>query len=275
MTRGWTRIVFEKPFGQDYESSEILSSQISKLFTEDQTYRMDHYLGKEMVQILMGFRFGNSFLDPTWNSDQISAVLVELKEDFGTLGRGGYFDEAGIIRDVIQNHLLQVLTIIAMEKPVSTKADDIRNEKVKVLKAIPEIKLDDVVLGQYVGNPYGKTEDEKTGYLEDKTLKNKESTTATYAITTLYINNERWKGVPFFLRCGKGLNEHRAEVRIQFKKVSDDIFNGQTQINELVIRLYPDEAIRFYVNLKRPGFDDTLHETTLDLIHKDKFPVRT
>lgn len=274
MTRGWTRIVFEKPFGDDSESSEILSSQISKLFTEDQTYRMDHYLGNEMVQMLLGFRFGNSFLTPTWNSDHISAVLIELKEDFGTLGRGGYFDQAGIIRDVIQNHLLQVLTLIAMEKPVSTKADDIRNEKVKVLQAMPELKLEDVVIGQYVGNPNGKTKDEKTGYLEDETLKNKESITPTYALTTLYVKNKRWEGVPFFLRCGKGLNDHRAEVRIQFKKVADDIFNGQTQINELVIRLYPNEAIRFYVNLKRPGFDDTLQETELNLILKDKFPVR-
>lgn len=235
---------------------------------------MDHYLGKEVVQMLMGFRFGNTLFSPIWNKEHISAVLVELKEDFGTLGRAGYFDKAGIIRDVIQNHLLQVLTLIAMEKPLSTNADDIRNEKVKVLKTIPEIKLEDSVLGQYVGNPNGKTKDERTGYLEDETLKDKDSTTSTYAVTTLYVENERWKGVPFFLRCGKGLNDHRAEVRIQFKKPTDDIFQGQTQMNELVIRLYPNEAIRFFVNLKRPGFNDTLQATELDLIYKDKFPVR-
>lgn len=272
--RGWTRIVFEKPFGDDSESSDVLSTQISKLFTEEQIYRMDHYLGKEVVQMLMGFRFGNTLFNPIWNREYISAVLVELKEDFGTSGRAGYFDKAGIIRDVIQNHLLQVLTLIAMEQPSSTNADDIRNEKVKVLKAIPEIKLDDAILGQYVGNPDGKTDDEKTGYLDDKTLEDKNSITSTYAITALHVENERWKGVPFFLRCGKALNEHRAEVRIQFKKVTDSIFQGQTQMNELVIRLYPNEAIRFFINLKRPGFNDTLHATELDLIYEKRFPVR-
>lgn len=235
---------------------------------------MDHYLGKEVVQMLLGFRFGNTLFNPIWNREHISAVLIELKEDFGTLGRAGYFDKAGIIRDVIQNHLLQVLTLVAMEKPVSTKADDIRNGKVEVLKAIPEIKLEDVVVGQYVGRADGKTEDERTGYLEDKTLTNKQSITSTYALTTLYVENERWKGVPFFLRCGKGLNDHRAEIRIQFKKITDDIFQGQSQMNELVIRLYPNEAIRFFINLKRPGFNDTLQATELDLVYGNKFPVR-
>lgn len=235
---------------------------------------MDHYLGKEVAQMLMGFRFGNSLFNPIWNREHISAVLIELKEDFGTLGRAGYFDKAGIIRDVIQNHLLQVFTLVAMEKPLSTNADDIRNEKVKVLKATPVIKLEDAILGQYVGNANGKTEDERSGYLDDKTLTDKNSITATYAITALRIENERWRGVPFFLRCGKALNDHRAEVRIQFKKVVDDIFQGQTQMNELVIRLYPNEAIRFFINLKRPGFNATLHETELDLVYKNRFPVR-
>lgn len=235
---------------------------------------MDHYLGKEVAQMLLGFRFGNTLFNPIWNREHISAVLVELKEDFGTLGRAGYFDKAGIIRDVIQNHLLQVLTLIAMEKPVSTAADDIRNEKVKVLKAIPAIKFEDVVLGQYVGNVNAKTEDERTGYLEDETLTDKNSITSTYALTTLFVENERWKGVPFFLRCGKALNEHRAEVRIQFKKVTDDIFHGQSKMNELVIRLYPNEAIRYFINLKRPGFNDTLQATELDLVYKNTFPVR-
>lgn len=235
---------------------------------------MDHYLGKEVLQMLLGFRFGNTLFSAVWNREHISAVLVELKEDFGTLGRAGYFDSAGIIRDVIQNHLLQVLAVIAMEKPVSTEGDDIRNEKVKLLKAIPEIKVEDVVLGQYVGNENGKTDDERTGYLEDETLQNKNSTTSTYTLATVHIENERWKGVPFFLKCGKALNDHRAEVRVQFKKVADDIFHGQSKMNELVIRLYPDEAVRFFINLKRPGFNDTLQATELDLVYKDSFPVR-
>ncbi|XP_037050066.1 glucose-6-phosphate 1-dehydrogenase-like [Bradysia coprophila] len=269
---GWTRIVFEKPFGEDSETSDILSAQIEKLFTEDQIYRMDHFLGKEVVQMLLGFRFGNTLFESIWDREHISAVLVELKEDFGTLGRGGYFDKAGIIRDVIQNHLLQVLTIIAMEKPRTTNADDIRNEKVKLLKAIPAIKLEDAILGQYVGNPNGTTDDERTGYLEDKTLKDQNSITSTYGLMSLNVENDRWRGVPFFLRCGKAINDHRAEIRIQFKKVADDIFHGQSKMNELVIRLYPDEAIRFHVNLKQPGFNDTLHPTQLNLVYNDKFP---
>lgn len=235
---------------------------------------MDHYLGNEVAQMLLGFRFGNILFNPIWNREHISAVLVELKEDFGTLGRAGYFDKAGIIRDVIQNHLLQLLTIIAMEKPLTTNADDIRNEKVKVLQAMPALKFEDAILGQYVGNPNGTTEDERTGYLEDKSLTDKNSTTSTYGLMELRIENDRWKGVPFFLRCGKGLNQHRSEIRVQFKKVADDIFNGQSQTNELLIRLYPDEAIRFFVNLKQPGFNDALHPTQLNLVYSEKFPVR-
>ncbi|KAJ6634824.1 Glucose-6-phosphate 1-dehydrogenase [Pseudolycoriella hygida] len=270
--KGWTRIVFEKPFGYDSESSEDLSAQISKLFTEDQIYRMDHYLGEELAQMLFGLRFGNSLFDPIWNRDHISAVLVELKEDFGTLGRAGYFDQAGIIRDVIQNHLLQIFTLIAMEKPQSRKADDIRDAKVNVLKSVPEIRVEDVVLGQYVGNVDGKTEDERTGYLEDETLIDKNSITATYALTTLQVDNKRWKGVPFFLRCGKALNDHRSEIRIQFKKIEDNLFEGQTKMNELLIRLYPNEAIRFLVNLKRPGFNDTLQATEINLVYDKTYP---
>lgn len=137
---------------------------MARFFTEDQIYRIDHYLGKEMVQNLLALRFGNRMFSPAWNRENIASVLIQLKEPFGTGGRGGYFDEFGIIRDVIQNHLLQVLSIIAMEKPVSSQADDIRDEKVKVLKSIPPILLEDTVLGQYVGNPNG-VGDETMGYL--------------------------------------------------------------------------------------------------------------
>ncbi|KHJ82951.1 glucose-6-phosphate dehydrogenase domain protein, partial [Oesophagostomum dentatum] len=149
----WTRVIIEKPFGHDLESSAKLSNHISKLFKEDQIYRIDHYLGKEMVQNLMVLRFGNRFLGPSWNRDNIASVTISFKENFGTKGRAGYFDTAGIIRDVMQNHLMQMLTLVAMEKPASLNAEDIRDEKVKVLKAIKPVHLDDVVLGQYVANP--------------------------------------------------------------------------------------------------------------------------
>ena len=151
--RGWSRIIVEKPFGKDLESSNKLSNHLSSLFKEEQLYRIDHYLGKEMVQNLITMRFANSIFGPTWNRNHISSVVISFKEPFGTQGRGGYFDEFGIIRDILQNHLLQVLCLAAMEKPASTSPDDIRDEKVKVLKSMPPIVMEDVVLGQYVGNP--------------------------------------------------------------------------------------------------------------------------
>lgn len=196
-------MIIEKPFGRDAKSSNELSDHLSKLFKEEQMYRIDHYLGKEMVQNLMTIRFGNKIFSPTWNRDNIASVLITFKEPFGTQGRGGYFDEFGIIRDVMQNHLLQILSLVAMEKPASCHPDDIRNEKVKVLKSIPELNLDDVVLGQYIGNPDGQGE-ERYGYLDDKTVP-ANSTTPTYALAVLQIKNERWDGVPFILRCGKGI----------------------------------------------------------------------
>lgn len=162
--RGWNRVIIEKPFGKDAASSQQLSDHLANLFSEDQLYRIDHYLGKEMVQNLMTIRFGNKIFSPTWNRENIASVMITFKEPFGTGGRGGYFDEFGIIRDVMQNHLLQILSLVAMEKPASCQPDDIRNEKVKVLKSIDELKLEDVILGQYVGDPNGEGE-AKLGYL--------------------------------------------------------------------------------------------------------------
>jgi glucose-6-phosphate 1-dehydrogenase len=178
-----------------------------------------------MVQNLMTLRFGNRIFSPTWNRDNIASVLITFKEPFGTQGRGGYFDEFGIIRDIMQNHLLQILCLTAMEKPPSTSPDDIRDEKVKVLKSIPAIVMEDVVVGQYVGDPDGPDDDSKLGYLDDPTVP-KGSVTPTYAAAVFRINNERWDGVPFILRAGKALNERKAEVRIQYRDVPGDIFHG-------------------------------------------------
>lgn len=156
-----------------------------------------------MVQNLMTLRFGNRVFDPTWNRDNIASVQITFKEPFGTQGRGGYFDEFGIIRDVMQNHLLQILSLVAMDKPVSCHPDDIRNEKVKVLRWIREVELDQVVLGQYIGDPEAEDSEARLGYLEDPTVP-ADSNTPTFAFVMLKINNERWEGVPFMLRCGKG-----------------------------------------------------------------------
>ncbi|XP_029464344.1 glucose-6-phosphate 1-dehydrogenase [Rhinatrema bivittatum] len=266
---GWNRLIVEKPFGKDLESSNKLSNHISALFREDQIYRIDHYLGKEMVQNLMVLRFGNRIFGPIWNRDHIGCVVLTFKEPFGTEGRGGYFDEFGIIRDVMQNHLLQMLCLVAMEKPTSTNSDDVRDEKVKVLKSISEIQLSDVVLGQYVGNPQGQGE-EKKGYLDDATVP-AGSLTSTFAAAVLYVQNERWDSVPFILRCGKALNERKAEVRLQFRDVPGDIFNQQCKRNELVIRVQPNEAVYTKMMTKKPGMFFNPEESELDLTYGNRY----
>ncbi|RUO96933.1 glucose-6-phosphate dehydrogenase X-linked, partial [Jimgerdemannia flammicorona] len=225
------RLVVEKPFGMDLESSRHLGKELGALFSENEIYRIDHYLGKEMVKNIMTMRFANVFFGSIWNAQHIDNIQITFKEPFGTEGRGGYFDEFGIIRDVIQNHLFQVLSLIAMERPISLDAEAIRDEKVKVLRCIPPIVSKDALLGQY-----GKSEDgTKPGYLEDDTLKNKQSVTPTFATLVAWINNERWQGVPFILKAGKALNESKVEIRIQFKNVAGQLFNTVPR-NELVIR---------------------------------------
>lgn len=267
--RGWTRVIIEKPFGKDTASSAQLSNHLASLFREDQIYRIDHYLGKEMVQNLMTLRFGNRIFGPTWNRESIASVQISFKEPFGTYGRGGYFDEFGIIRDVMQNHLLQILSLFAMEKPASTHPDDIRDEKVKVLKCMRALELDDVVLGQYVGDPEGEGEAQK-GYLDDPSVPTG-SNTPTFAVAACHIKSERWDGVPFILRCGKALNERKAEIRVQYNDVPGDIFGGQAKRNELVIRVQPGEAVYVKLMTKTPGISFQMEETELDLTYGHRY----
>lgn len=249
-----------------------MSDHLASLFKEEQLYRIDHYLGKEMVQNLMTIRFGNRIFNPTWNRENISSVLISFKEPFGTQGRGGYFDEFGIIRDVMQNHLLQILSLVAMEKPITCHPDDIRDEKVKVLKSIKALEIDDCVLGQYTANPDGKDDDAKMGYLDDPTVP-AGSKTPTFALAVLQIKNERWDGVPFILRCGKALNERKAEVRIQYRDVPGDIFGGRSKRNEMVIRVQPGEALYVKMMTKSPGITFDMEETELDLTYNQRYKV--
>ncbi|KAG5527110.1 hypothetical protein RHGRI_028132 [Rhododendron griersonianum] len=256
---GWTRIVVEKPFGKDLDSSEKLSEQIGELFEEPQIYRIDHYLGKELVQNLLVLRFANRFFMPLWNRDNIDNVQIVFREDFGTEGRGGYFDEYGIIRDIIQNHLLQVFCLVAMEKPSSLKPERIRDEKVKVLQSVLPIKDEEVVLGQY------------DGYRDDPTVPDN-SNTPTFATVVLRIHNERWEGVPFILKAGKALNSRKAEIRVQFKDVPGDIFKCQKQgRNEFVIRLQPKEAMYMKLTVKQPGLEMSTVQSELDLSYGQRY----
>jgi len=277
---GWLRLIVEKPFGKDLESSNKLSEHLNKFYTEEEIYRIDHYLGKEMVQNILALRFSNRMFSRVWNRDSIAAVIIIFKEDIGTEGRGGYFDEFGIIRDVIQNHLIQILSIVAMEKPRSTVGEDIRDEKVRVLRSVAPIKLEDVVIGQYVGDKDSPITERQQGYLDDKGVP-KDSVTPTFAQTILFVNNERWDGVPFILRAGKAMNEKKAEIRIQFRDVPGGMFeeelteNGEKQKlarDELVVRIQPNEAIYLKINTKRPGeMGYSIEETELDLTYNQRY----
>ncbi|KAI1294763.1 Glucose-6-phosphate 1-dehydrogenase [Halotydeus destructor] len=268
-SKGWLRLVVEKPFGYDYNSALKLSNHIGSLFREEEIYRIDHYLGKEMVQSLLALRFGNGLISPNFNRNYIASVTITMKEPRGVMGRGAYFDEAGIIRDVMQNHLMQMLCLIAMEQPVSTRSEDIRDEKVKVLRCMPPLELADTVIGQYIGKEGGSGA-ESQGYHDDPTVP-KGSLTPTYCLSVARVHNERWEGVAFFLRCGKATNQYKAEVRIQYKDVAGDIFAGQAKRNELVVRIETNEAVYLKLNTKAPGAAFKLEETELDLDYASRY----
>ncbi|GJE84026.1 glucose-6-P dehydrogenase [Phanerochaete sordida] len=260
---GINRIIVEKPFGKDLESCRELLKSLKEHWTEDETFRIDHYLGKEMVKNLLVLRFANVAMGAAWDKNSISNVQITFKEPFGTEGRGGYFDEFGIIRDILQNHLMQVLSILTMERPVSFAAEDIRDEKVKVLRAIPPVEREDTLLGQYVAA------NGKPGYLDDDTVPHN-SVCPTYAATTLWIHNPRWEGVPFILKAGKALNEAKVEIRIQFKDVTQGIFKDIAR-NELVLRIQPAEAMYLKLNTKTPGLYTRALPTEMDLTYKRRF----
>ncbi|KAI8841352.1 glucose-6-phosphate dehydrogenase [Chytridium lagenaria] len=262
---GATVLIVEKPFGKDYDSSKELSKALAEHWLEDEVYRIDHYLGKEMVKSMMMLRFANVFFGAVWNRFYIHNVQITFKEKIGTEGRGGYFDEFGIIRDIMQNHLLQILSIVAMEKPVSLDAEDVRNEKVKVLRCIKPLTVDDVCLGQYTASPDGR----EPGYLDDPTVP-KGSVTPTYAAAVFFIHTERWEGVPFILKCGKALNEQKAEIRIQFQDVAGNIYSNLAR-NELVIRVQPDEAVYMKFMNKQPGLSSSSTVSELDLSYSKRY----
>lgn len=273
-TSGWTRVIVEKPFGRDLESSSELTRCLKKYLTEEQIFRIDHYLGKELVENLSVLRFSNLVFEPLWSRNYIRNVQFIFSEDFGTEGRGGYFDNYGIIRDIMQNHLLQILALFAMETPVSLDAEDTRNEKVKVLRSMRPLQLEDVVLGQYKGHSKGSKS--YPAYTDDPTVPN-DSITPTFSAAALFIDNARWDGVPFLMKAGKALHTKRAEIRVQFRHVPGNLYkrNFGTDMdkatNELVLRLQPDEAIYLKINNKVPGLGMRLDRSDLNLLYKAKY----
>ena len=267
-TSTWSRAVIEKPFGKDRASSDDLVSSLSGVFTEGQTFRIDHYLGKEVVQNLLVLRFANLIFDPIWNRASIESLQIDWKEDIGVEDRAGYFDEYGIVRDIVQNHLLQVLALATMEAPVSLAAGDVRDEKVKLLRSIPPVRIEDVVLGQYRSGTYGNRE--RLGYLQEKGVP-ADSRTPTFAAVALQIRNRRWAGVPILIRAGKGLDSRTAEIHVQFREVPTNLFcKGTPELgrNELVIRIQPNESISIRIMNKQPGLAFALHESELNLLYE-------
>eukprot|EP00161_Ancyromonas_sigmoides_P009372 TRINITY_DN2329_c0_g1_i1.p1 TRINITY_DN2329_c0_g1~~TRINITY_DN2329_c0_g1_i1.p1 ORF type:complete len:544 (-),score=285.33 TRINITY_DN2329_c0_g1_i1:8-1639(-) len=271
--KGFNRLIIEKPFGHDLASSDVLSEQLLDLFPEESLFRCDHYLHKQLVQTLTTLRFGNAIYEPLWNREHISCVMITMKEAIGTEGRGGYFDGIGIIRDVVQNHLLQVLSLIAMEAPASHDSEDVRDAKTELLKCIREISTSEVVLGQFEG--WVKKEPSRKitqlGYLDEDGVP-ADSKCATFATLVLEIDNDRWRGVPFIIKAGKALNERKTEVRIQFKPPRTQVFDPATLArNELVLRVQPKEAVYMKIVSKRPSLADKLIETELDLSFGDRY----
>jgi len=268
---GWARAVIEKPFGSDRATSDELVVNMAQVFSEEQTFRIDHYLGKEIVQDLLILRFANSVFARLWNRDCIDRVRIEWKENIGVGDRGGYFDTYGIVRDVMQNHLLQILSLIAMEPPSRFDERDVRDEKVRVLRSVKPAGLDDIVLGQYRAATYDGVP--YLSYTDEPGIP-RGSRTPTFAAAVLEIDNARWKGVPFYVSAGKGLDERMTEIRIRFRPAHDQTFidfTGSLSPNELVIRVQPDENIRLKIMNKVPGLETKLGETTLDLRYSSAF----
>ena len=264
-----SRLVIEKPFGRDLESAKNLNKKLGEIFDECQIYRIDHYLGKETVQNIMAFRFANALFEPIWNRNYIDHVQVTVSEQLGVEDRGGYYETAGALRDMIQNHLLQLACLIAMEPPVSFNADEVRNRKVDVLHAIRKISHSDVhhfaVRGQY---GEGWIEGNKVKAYRDEKGVAPNSNTETFAALKFFIDNWRWQDVPFYLRTGKRMNETISVITIQFKPVPHQTFPQESvenwQPNKLILNIQPDMGIRLRFQAKRPGLNMQL--TPVDML---------
>jgi glucose-6-phosphate 1-dehydrogenase len=278
---GWSRLIIEKPFGHDLESAKALNIELNSVFHENQVYRIDHYLGKEAVQNILVLRFANQIFEPLWNQTYIDNVQITVAETLGVEGRGGYFEQSGITRDIVQNHALQVLTLIAMEAPATLTADDIRDEKVKVLKSVRHFTPEDVALwtvrGQYgPGVVDGKT---VPGYREEEGV-NPRSETETFSAFKFQINNWRWSGVPFYVQAGKRMPQRVTEVKIQFKAVPDVLFANLASVdikpNILSLRIQPDEGASLEIGSKIPGPEMKVAPVNMDFKYGAAFraPIR-
>ena len=267
---GWKRIIVEKPFGYDEKTAQALDVQIHRFFEEHQIYRIDHYLGKETVQNLLVLRFSNGWFEPLWNRNFIDYVEITGAESIGVEERGGYYDGSGAMRDMFQNHLLQVLAMVAMEPPAIINANSMRDEVAKVMHSLRPLTVEDMehnlVLGQYTAAEInGKMEN---GYLEEKGVP-ADSRTETYIALRCEIENWRWAGVPFYVRTGKRLPARVTEIVIHFKTTPHPVFSQNAPENKLIIRIQPDEAISMRFGLKKPGAGFEAKEVSMDFRYAD------
>jgi glucose-6-phosphate 1-dehydrogenase len=274
---GWRRIIIEKPFGHDLPSAIRLNREVGKVFRESQVYRIDHYLGKETVRNLLVFRFGNGIFEPIWNRRHIDHVQITVAESIGVENRGSFYEETGASRDFLQNHLLQLMSLVAMEPPATFEADPLRDEKVKVMRAVSEMVPDrvhaDVVRGQYgPGWVEGKPVE---GYREEPEV-DQESETETFIAARLEIDDWRWGGVPFYLRSGKRLPKRATEIAIQFKDVPHRLFresSAEPEPNLLALRIQPDEGIMLRFAAKLPGLGIDVRPVSMDFTYGSAFTV--
>ncbi len=262
------RVIVEKPFGVDEASARTLNRAVQRAFPERQIYRIDHYLGKETVQNILVFRFSNGVMEPIWNRGQIDHVQITSAETIGTEGRSDYYDQAGALRDMVQNHLLQLVALTAMEPPAVFSAEAVRDEKVKVLSAIRPVRTEDAVRGQY---QKGQVAGERVqGYRQEAGVA-PDSTRETFAALRLFIDNWRWHGVPFYLRTGKRLPERATRIQVVFNKPPLDLFEGAAQMNVLSIHVQPEERISLKIGAKRPGLGTHVDPVDMNFVYASSF----
>ncbi len=273
---GWRRVVIEKPFGHDLESAKQLNAIVNDVFPEQSVFRIDHYLGKETVQNILALRFANQLFDPIWNSHYVDHVQITMAEDIGLGGRAGYYDGIGAARDVIQNHLIQLMALVAMEEPTSFQPRELQSEKIKVLSAAKLVEpLDQTTArGQY--GPGWQGSEQVVGLLEEEGF-SKDSTTETYAAITVEVDSRRWAGVPFYLRTGKRLGRRVTEIALVFKRAPhlpfDDTMTQELGQNALVIRVQPDEGVTLRFGSKVPGASMEVRDVNMDFSYGEAFTV--
>jgi len=269
---GWKRVVFEKPFGADLVSAQLLNENIRNVLKEDEIYRVDHYLGKELVQNILTLRFANDIFSGAWKNSVIDHVQVTVSETLGVEKRAGYYDKIGAVRDMLQNHLLQLLSFVAMEPPAEDSMDGLRDEAAAVMRILRPLEKADIVLGQY--GPGTIESNPVEGYLSESGVA-QDSITETFVAIRAYVDSSRWRGVPFYLRTGKRLKQRCADIKIVFKQRRRYVVGKDSEPNIITIRIQPDTGIAMAFNVQKPGEDDSTESVLMDFCHHCHFGPNT